>query len=236
MSDTSNLSSMLIRAQAGAIERESRRKAGCAVTGQQQIARENERNRPHVASCTFVAMDPTLKSSPGRFADRFTIALKSVGNRNCPSAPHRAPYSAPFRTGRVNYPRNRPFRALSTPVALPRQDAAMRIQRRPRSRRELATGCAAHPVARSAATPLPTPLPVPSYPVPSAKPEFLPRINARVPNPLLPRRKNKMPTKIRSEICCGFVLVRGDRHGCDPARRNLQLDAPPIQTFRPVPV
>ena len=62
--------------------------------------------------------------------------------------------------------------------------------------------------------------------------------------PLSPRRKNKMPTKIRSEICSRFVLVRGDRHGPGQAgcsspgylRRNLQLDGRSIQTFRPVGV
>ena len=63
--------------QAGAIECESRRKAGCAVTDQQQIARENERNRPHVASCTFVAMDPIFGRMPSKSfaADRFSIPI-----------------------------------------------------------------------------------------------------------------------------------------------------------------
>ena len=44
-----------------AVKCKSRLKAACAVTDRQQAARENERNRPDVASCTFVAMDPTKK-------------------------------------------------------------------------------------------------------------------------------------------------------------------------------
>ena len=49
------------RAQAGPLSA----KAACAVTDRQQTARENDRNRPHVASCTFVAMDPSFGEAGG---------------------------------------------------------------------------------------------------------------------------------------------------------------------------
>ena len=56
-------------------------KVGCAVTGQQQIARENERNRPHVASCTFVAMDPISGDSTRHAVDNLAELDRAAEDR-----------------------------------------------------------------------------------------------------------------------------------------------------------
>ena len=56
-------------------------KVGCAVTGQQQIARENERNRPHVASCTFVAMDPISGDSTRHAVDNLAEPDRAAEDR-----------------------------------------------------------------------------------------------------------------------------------------------------------